>query len=378
MDVKIPALIADICTKADVKFNGSRPWDIRVNDNRTFSRVLKHGTLGLGESYMDGWWDCDAPDDMLSRLATLQADAKISNYLNPGIVLHVLRSRFTNMQSARRAFQVGEEHYDIGNDVFAAMLDPRMIYSCGYWEYANSLSQAQEDKLHMICRKLELTRGDRLLDIGCSWGGLAAFAAEHYGAEVTGVTISREQKALADTRCAGLPVDIQLADYRSLTGTYDKIVSVGMFEHVGHKNYATFFKTVRQLIRPQGLFLLHSIGKTPPATEPDRWFDKYIFPNGYIPAPGEITNSLGAIMEIEDWHNFGHDYDLTLQGWRDNFDRAWPQLAAKYGPRFGRMMQYYLAASMANFRSGRGKLWQLVLTPTGRGRAYRSVRLQPS
>ena len=258
------------------------------------------------------------------------------------------------------------------------MLDPRMIYSCGYWEYANSLSQAQEDKLHMICRKLELTRGDRLLDIGCGWGGLAAFAAEHYGAEVTGVTISREQKALADTRCAGLPVDIQLADYRSLTGTYDKIVSVGMFEHVGHKNYATFFKTVLQLIRPQCLFLLHSIGKTPPATEPDRWFDKYIFPNGYIPAPGEITNSLGAIMEIEDWHNFGHDYDLTLRGWRDNFDRAWPQLAAKYGPRFGRMMQYYLAASMANFRSGRGKLWQLVLTPTGRGRAYRSVRLQPS
>lgn len=154
---------------------------------------------------MDGWWDCDAIDDMLSRFLAVKADFSIANHLNPANLLYILQSKFTNMQSVRRAFQVGERHYDIGNDVFAAMLDPRMIYSCGYWECANSLAQTQEDKLHMICTKLERARGERLLDIGCGWGGLAAFAAEHYGVAVTGVTISREQKTLAETRCAGLP-----------------------------------------------------------------------------------------------------------------------------------------------------------------------------
>ena len=180
-----------------------------------------------------------------------------------GSLLYTLQAKFTNMQSVQRAFQVGERHYDIGNDVFGAMIDPRMIYSCGYWEYANSLTQAQEDKLHMICRKLELTRGEHLLDIGCGWGGLAVFAAEHYGATVTGITISREQKALAETRCAGLPVNIQLTDYRSLTGNYDKIVSVGMFEHVGPKNYATFFRTVQRLIKNRkGCFCCTQSAKT--------------------------------------------------------------------------------------------------------------------
>jgi cyclopropane-fatty-acyl-phospholipid synthase len=378
MSDKIPPLIAEICEAADVKIAGTRPWDFRIHNPNVFARVLYDGSLGLGEAYMDGWWDCDAIDDLLSRFLAVKADFSIANHLNPANLLYILQSKFTNMQSVRRAFQVGERHYDIGNDVFAATLDPRMIYSCGYWEYANSLAQAQKDKLHMICTKLELARGERLLDIGCGWGGLAAFAAEHYGVAVTGVTISREQKTLAETRCAGLPVDIQLTDYRSLTGSYDKVVSVGMFEHVGHKNYATFLKTVQRLVEPHGLFLLHTIGKTPPVSETDRWINKYIFPNGHIPTAGEIVNHLGDLMVIEDWHNFGHDYDLTLQGWRKNFNRAWPLLAEKYGPRFGRMMQYYLAASMANFRAGRGKLWQLVLTPVTRGRAYRSVRLQPS
>ena len=378
MSDKVPPLIAEICEAADVKIGGTRAWDFQVHNPDLFARVLFDGTLALGETYMDGWWDCEAIDEMLARFLTVKADSKITHHLNPGNLLYVLQSKFTNMQSVRRAFQVGERHYDIGNDVFAAMLDPRMIYSCGYWEYANSLTQAQEDKLHMICRKLELARGEHLLDIGCGWGGLAAFAAEQYGVTVTGITISREQKALADARCADLPVDIQLADYRSLTGNYDKIVSVGMFKHVGHKNYATFFKTVQRLMKPQGLFLLHTIGKNPPEAETDRWINKYIFPNGHIPTPGEIVNNLGELMVIEDWHNFGHDYDTTLQGWRDNFNRAWPSLAEKYDARFGRMMQYYLAASMASFRAGKTKLWQLVLTPVDRGRAYRSVRLQPS
>ena len=382
MGVKIPPLVADLCAEADVKIGGDRPWDIHINNERTFARVIGDGSLGFGETYMDEWWDCEAMDDMLSRLLSVEADIRILRHLNFANLLFILQSTFTNMQSVRRAYQVGEQHYDIGNDVFAAMLDPRMIYSCGYWEYANSLAKAQEDKLHMICQKLELTSGEHLLDIGCGWGGLAAFAAENYGVEVTGITISREQKAIAEQKCANLPVDIQLTDYRSLVDTYerafDKIVSVGMFEHVGPKNYTAYFDVVKQLLKPEGLFLLHTIGKLPPETRTNRWINKYIFPNGHIPTTTELVKHLGNHLRIEDWHNFGHDYDLTLQAWRKNFNGAWPFLAEKYGQRFGRMMQFYLAASMAYFRAGNGALWQLVMTPIDRQRIYRSVRLQPS
>lgn len=270
---------------------------------------------------------------------------------------------------------MGERHYDAGNDVFEAMLDSRMIYSCGYWEHATDLEQAQIDKLDMLCRKLRLRPGETLLDIGCGWGGLAKFTAERYGVKVTGVTVSRQQLALAQARCHGLPVRLLLRDYRELQGRFDKIVSVGMFEHVGQKNYATYFDTVQRLLAPEGVFLLHSIGVASETAGTDPWIDRYVFPNGKLPSARQIAGAVEGRFIIEDWHNFGPDYDRTLMAWWDRFEAAWPMLRARYGQRFYRMWKYYLLCCAGFFRSRQGQLWQLVLTHPERAQTYRSVRL---
>jgi cyclopropane-fatty-acyl-phospholipid synthase len=254
------------------------------------------------------------------------------------------------------------------------MLDPTMSYSCGYWAQAGSLAEAQEHKLRLICRKLELKPGEQLLDVGCGWGGLAQFAATHHGVEVVGVTVSREQAALARERCAGLPVRIELMDYRDIVGRFDKVVSVGMFEHVGVKNYGVYFDTMRRVLVDDGLFLLHTIGDHHTSTRTDPWIERYIFPNGEIPSARQLACALEGRFLIDDWHNFGPDYDRTLMAWWSNFDAAWPRLRARYGERFYRMWKYYLMASAGSFRSRQGQLWQLVLTRRERAGGYRSVR----
>jgi cyclopropane-fatty-acyl-phospholipid synthase len=255
------------------------------------------------------------------------------------------------------------------------MLDPTMSYSCGFWQDARALEQAQLAKLDLICRKLELEPWQRLLDIGCGWGGLAAHAARHYGVEVVGVTVSREQQVLAQQRCAGLPVRIELADYRNLKGCYDRVVSVGMFEHVGPKNYRRYFDTVARLMNEEGLFLLHTIGSMTPSTANDPWTEKYIFPNGRIPGAKDLIGALDERFIVEDWHNFGPDYDRTLMAWWANFDAAWPALRDHgYDERFYRMWKYYLHGCAGYFRSRRGQLWQIVLAKRARRGTYRSIR----
>lgn len=249
-----------------------------------------------------------------------------------------------------------------------------MSYSCAYWHNARGLEEAQQKKLDMICRKLELQPGERLLEIGCGWGGLARYAAEHYGVEVVGITVSKEQQKLARERCAGLPVSIEFMDYRNLTETFDKVVSVGMFEHVGPKNYPAYFDTVHRVLKGNGLFLLHTIGNYTTSPRTDAWLDKYIFPNGKLPSAREMTTVLEDRFLIEDWHNFGADYDRTLMAWWENFDKAWPSLGSKYSNRFYRMWKYYLMSSAGFFRSRQGQLWQLVLSKREREGIYRSVR----
>lgn len=230
----------------------------------------------------------------------------------------------------------------------------------------------------MICRKLQLLPGERLLDIGCGWGGLAAYAARYFGVQVHGVTISRQQAELARERCKGLPVTIGLRDYRLLTGQYDKIVSVGMFEHVGQKNYRTFFDTVSRLLKPEGIFLLHTIGTEAAAGATDPWIDRYIFPNGRIPDLREIVTAIEGRLIMEDWHNFGPDYDRTLMAWASNFSARWPEIRARYGDRFFRMWRYYLLGCAGYFRARQGQLWQIVLTRADRKSAYRSFRFPPA
>lgn len=365
--------IARLLDKADIEIGGSRPWDIEIHDRRLFNRVLTMGSLGLGEAYMDGWWDADEIDAAIYRI--LLADIRNAIPFDLSLVMSYLRGTLTNLQRWR-AFEIGEKHYDIGNDLYSRMLDKRMIYSCGYWKAAGDLNQAQEHKLDLICRKIGLQKGMRVLDIGSGWGGFLQFAAERYGIEGTGVTVSREQLAFAKdrARAKGLPIDFRLADYHDLTGQFDRIVSIGMFEHVGYKNYRGYFAKVRQLLVEDGLFLLHTIGGTLTQTHGDPWSEKYIFPNGMLPSIKQVGAAIEGQLVMEDWHNFGADYDKTLMAWHDNFVAAWPELKANYNERFYRMWRYYLLTFAAVFRARFCHLWQLVLSKDGLRGGYRPIR----
>lgn len=369
-----PLLLKEVAEIADVRFNGDRPWDIQVFDQQVYRRILTHGSLGFGESYMDEMWQCQALDQLFDRLLRAEVEAKLGKKAKIHLMFEILRQNIFNLQSVERAYQVGEVHYDTGNDIFARMLDDTMSYSCGYWQSVDNLAQAQLDKLDMVCRKLELKPGEKVLDIGCGWGSFAKFAAENYAVEVLGITISREQKTLAEQRCEGLAVSIELQDYRDLQGQFDKIVSIGMFEHVGPKNYIAFFDSVKRLLANDGLMLLHTIGIDKTSLKVDPWIDKYIFRNGKVPSATELSKVINGRFVIEDWHNFGPDYDKTLMAWWQRFDAAWPELSTHYDARFYRMWQYYLHSCAGFFRAKRGQLWQLVLSKPGYQPTYRSLR----
>lgn len=372
--VKPPASIRDLLRGSGVSINGDAPWDIQVYDKQVYRMVFAQGSLGFGRAYMEGLWQSAQLDETIHRLLRAGVSRRLTGWSSLRLLFDVARQYLFNLQSPKRAYQVAEKHYDIGNDIFEAMLDPTMSYSCAYWEKARNLADAQQHKLDMICRKLELKPGEKLLEIGCGWGGLAHYAASHYGVEVVGVTVSKEQQKLAEQRCKGLPVRIELMDYRNIDGRYDKAVSVGMFEHVGLKNYPIYFDVVRRVLSDDGLFLLHTIGSYVTTLKTDAWIDHYIFPNGKLPSAREIATAVEWRFLVEDWHNFGQDYDLTLMAWWENFDRAWPRLEAKYGRTFYRMWKYYLMSCAGFFRSRHGQLWQIVLSKLERNTPYRSVR----
>ena len=362
----------DLLATAGIAVGGAQPWDIQVHHPATFDRILTRGSLGLGESYMDGWWDCKAVDEFIARVLRARLDRQVGR---AGWIWASLKARLTNLQSEHRAWQVAEVHYDLGNDLYEAILDPSMAYSCGYWAQASHLQSAQEDKLDLICRKLQLRPGMSLLDIGCGWGSLMLFAARHYGAKCVGLTVSREQARLGGDLAGHLPVRFELADYRqfNLQGAqrFDRIASVGMFEHVGHKNYRSYFDMVRRSLHDDGLFLLHTIGKNHAGAAIDPWIERYIFPNGVLPSASEIGFYSEHDFVMEDWHNFGADYDKTLMAWHERFEAAWPDLKAKYGQRFYRMWRYYLLCCAGTFRARDNQLWQVVFSPRGLSGGYR-------
>jgi cyclopropane-fatty-acyl-phospholipid synthase len=371
----VPALddaVVGLLDQADVRINGNRPWDIHVHNPDTFQRLLARGSLGLGESYMDGWWDCERLDEFITRALRARLQEKVRN---PALALLAVKSRLMNLQSVRRAWQVGRKHYDIGNDLFTAMLDSTLAYSCGYWAAADSLEQAQIAKLDLVCRKLQLAPGMRLMDIGCGWGSLMRFAAERYGVQCVGLTVSREQMALGEQRCAGLPIRFEYADYRQFNPggeqKFDRIASIGMFEHVGQRNYPAFFETARRSLRDDGLFLLHTIGRNRHTRAIDPWIERYIFPNGAIPALSDFLPASEPHWVLEDLHGFGADYDRTLMAWHARFEAAWPALQSKYGERFYRMWRYYLLACAGTFRARDNQLWQIVFSPRGVTGGYR-------
>ncbi|WP_241622604.1 cyclopropane fatty acyl phospholipid synthase [Rosenbergiella australiborealis] len=350
----------ELLESADIQINGSRPGDISVVNQQFFKRVLQEGSLGLGESYMDGWWECDRLDIFFTKVLRHKLDQQLPHHFKD--TLRIATARLTNLQSRKRAWIVGKEHYDLGNDLFSLMLDPYMQYSCAYWNTATTLEAAQEAKLDLICQKLQLKPGMTLLDIGCGWGGLSEYAAKHYQVKVKGVTISAEQQKMAQERCAGLDVEILLQDYRDLNQQFDRIVSVGMFEHVGPKNYATYFDVAARNLKPEGIFVLHTIGSNQTDLNVDPWIDKYIFPNGCLPSVKHIAEFSEPHFVMEDWHNFGADYDKTLMAWYERFLAAWPELSERYDTRFKRMFTYYLNACAGAFRSRDIQLWQVVFS----------------
>jgi cyclopropane-fatty-acyl-phospholipid synthase len=356
-------VVQEMLSCADIEVGGKRPWDLDVKNEDFYQRVLAHGSLGLGESYMDGWWECSALEEFSNRIQRANLESKIR--FNMKTLITLVANRCLNFQSRKRAFHVGKVHYDIGNDLYHQMLDRRMIYSCAYWKESKDLDEAQEAKLELICRKLMLKRGMRVLDIGCGWGGFAIYAAQKHGVEVVGTTISKEQFALARELARDHPVRILLQDYRDLEGRFDRIVSIGMVEHVGYKNYRIFMDKVSQCLEQDGIFLLHTIGSSSTYYTTDPWTEKYIFPNGKIPSLTQLSKAAEGLFVIENTQNIGPDYEPTLLAWSENFERARSLPEAKYDERFRRMWKYYLRMSAGAFRARRLQVFQIVMTPAG-------------
>jgi cyclopropane-fatty-acyl-phospholipid synthase len=356
-------IICELLSSAEIEINGKNPWDIQVRDERFYDRVLKDSSLGLGESYMDGWWDSQSIDGLIDRILRAHLDEKVRN--ESRYLFQVIRAHLVNQQSTSKAFEVGVQHYDLGNDLYKAMLDKRLTYSCGYWKTAKDLDQAQEDKLELICKKIGVKPGMRILDIGCGWGSFAKYAAEKHGASVVGVTVSKEQLALGTELCKGLPIELRIQDYRQLQGQYDAVVSVGMIEHVGTRNYRAYMDVVDRCLKKDGVAFIQCIGSNKSITTGEPWTNKYIFPNGVLPSISQLSNGMENAFVLEDLQNMGPHYDKTLMAWHANFEKAWPKLKTKYGDRFYRMWRYYLLTSAGGFRSRNQQLWQLVFTREG-------------
>lgn len=359
-----------LLARADIRINGDRPWDLIVHRDEFYPRVFREGSLGLGESYMDGWWDSPALDQFFDHLFRAKLEG---NALPPWRAIRLyLQSLLLNPQTKSRSFKVGEGHYDMGNDLFEAMLDKRMVYTCGFWDGAENLDAAQEAKLEFVCRSIGARPGMKILDIGCGWASFAKYAAEKYCAKVTGITVSREQARLAQEKCTGLPVEIRLQDYRDLrrdvqrdASKFDCAVSLGMFEHVGSKNYRTFMEIVRSAIESCGRFYLSCIGKNVSVRVTDPWIEKYIFPNSMLPSLKQIGAATEGLFIMEDLQNWAADYDRTLMAWYANFKEHWNELRARYDERFFRMWEFYLMASAGSFRSRRLQVWQMLFSPDG-------------
>jgi len=353
-----------LLSPAGIEINGSRPFDVRVLHDAFYDSVLRFRAVDILDAFVDGLWDTDRLDIVVDRVFRHGLD--VSEGSKVSLFLSALRAQLTNLQTSWRSRHSIGRHYDLGNDLFQTMLDPRMVYSCAYWKDTDCLAEAQEAKLEMVCRKLGLERGQRVLDIGCGWGSFCKFAAERHQVSSIGISNSKSQLELAQRMCAGLPIELKLLDYRALGGEpFDSVVSIGMFEHVGYKNYRTFMRIVRSCLRPNGLFLLHTIGNSRSVLNGHLWMGKHIFPDAMLPSLTQIARAAEGLFVIEDVQNIGSHYDRTLMAWYRNFDRGWDSLRQTYGDRFHRLWKCYLMTSAGLFRARQTQVYQLVLSPSG-------------
>ncbi len=360
---KAETVIRDLLALAFIEINGGNAWDIRVINNHFYDRVLRDGSFGLGEAYMLGWWESPSIDEFITKVLKARLDEKVKN--ESRYLFQILRAGLFNRQSRSRAFDVGMKHYDLGNDLYRSMLDKRLNYTCGYWKNAQNLDEAQEAKLDLVCRKIGAKPGMTILELGCGWGSFAKYASEKFGVSVIGVTVSKEQVTLGMEICKGLPVELRLQDYREVQGSFDAVISIGVMEHVGYKNYHTYMEVVNRCLKPDGIGFFHTIGSNKSITTGEPWTDKYIFPNGMLPSITQLSAAMENLFVIEDLHNLGPHYDPTLMAWHANFETAWPHLQKKYGDTFYRMWCYYLLSSAGGFRSRHQQLWQIVFTRIG-------------
>ncbi|MFT5423854.1 MAG: cyclopropane-fatty-acyl-phospholipid synthase [Phycisphaerales bacterium] len=351
-----------------------------IHEASTRRRIQREGIFGLGETYQDGLWSTDRLDEYLDRVFRSPAP-RISPLVWSRLTLATIDKRIFNRQAGRGAFNIGEKHYDLGNDLFRSMLDRSMSYTSGYWASADSLEQAQDAKLDLICRKLDLQPGQRILDIGCGWGNFAEHAARHYGVRVTGVTVSREQADFARQRCENLPVEIRLQDYRELHDCFDHVVSIEMIEAVGRKNLPAFYRVIDRCLRDGGHFVLQAISGNTLTRNSDRrldqfilWLVRYIFPDGYLPRADELLPPRDTGLRLEDWHRFYDDYDRTLLAWASRFNENWEQIADQYDERFYRRWNFYLHGCAAIFRAQLINVSQIVYSKGYATQSYHPVR----
>ncbi len=375
--MKSKFIFQDLLKNCGITINGDKSYDILVYNEKLYDRVSRQGSLALGEAYMDGWWDCKSLDEFFNKIIRTDIEGKIKTnfkmlyFFSWNSLLYYFKSSYIN---SKKAFEVAEKHYDIGNDLYKIMLDKRLAYTCGYWKGAKNLDEAQEAKLKLICQKIGLKKGQKILDIGSGWGSFIKFAAEKYEADALGITVSKEQKNLADKLNSGFKAETRILDYRDINERFDHIVSVGMFEHVGYKSYRKFMKIAHEALDDNGLFLLHTIGGNKSVKFGDPWIGKYIFPNGMLPSLKQISEAVEGLFVIEDIHNFGADYDKTLMCWYKNFDEGWDKIEKKYDKRFYRMWKYYLLLCAGSFRARKNQLWQIVLSKKGVSGGYKLNR----
>lgn len=375
---KATANIMKILDEADIQINGNRPWDIKIHNPKTLQRVWKQQSIGLGESYMEEWWDVEKIDEFFYKLFRHGNIKKV--YGGWAVLSGILRFLIINQQTKLRSLRVAKQHYNLGNDLYEHMLGDSMAYTCAYWKDAPTLNAAQYAKYDLICRKLQLQPGDKVLELGCGWGGFSRYAAQNYQCEMTAVNIASEQMKYAAKICQNLPVDLHVCDYRDVKTynpkgiRFDKVVSIGLCEHIGYKNYLRFLNLVREQLEPSGLFLLHTIGKNRTTYYSDPWIQKYIFPGGMLPSIRMLSRAIEGNYVIEDLHNFGSNYDLTLMAWEKNFVKSWPLIHKNYDKRFYRMWRYYLLSCAAAFRARDIQLWQFVLSPRGVLSGYQGIR----
>lgn len=379
MDLKnIENKIVNLLNLADIQIGGNRPWDIKVNDKTFFKRVWKRPSLGLGESYMEKLWDCERVDELFFRIMR-RIDVK--HIYRIATILRVLLSDFiSNQQSKLRSLRVAKNHYNLDNHLYYHMLGESMAYTCAYWKNSKTLDAAQYAKYDLICKKINLQPGEKVLELGCGWGGFSKYAAQYYGCEMVAVNIAAEQMKYAKEICKGLPVDLYVCDYRDAHVynpkkiKFDKVVSIGLCEHVGYKNYRDFINVAHDNIKEDGLFLLHTIGKNNTTYFSDPWIRKYIFPGGMLPSIHLLSKAFERRFVVEDLHNFGSDYDKTLMAWDANFVKSWPKIKNNYDDRFYRMWRYYLLSCAGAFRAREIQLWQYVLSPRGKIDGYSGIR----